>query len=414
MTALTKGWCPTLLSPMQSGDGWLARVKPRAAKISASEARIIADAARRCGNGQIDLTSRGNLQIRGLSPRSADQFADLVIAHGLASADPSVEAIRNVMASPLGADDPLAEFDSCGLAVEIEAMLAREPALLALPPKFGILVDGGGVLPLSDVSSDINVRACDGKLAVQLDGGTRAAICSPATATSTVIGLTLAFLHLSWERREPPHRMRELVSALGEDVIFAAAGLPASAARAVDRANTRSSISFIAGGDKGFFGAGLPYGRIDAETLASLADLSERFGDGSIRTTPWRTILLVGVAPSEAEALSRQVSDLGLITDPADPRLSIHACVGRRACANASVDTRRDASLFALAVPGAAVHVSGCAKGCAHQGPASFTLVGNNGRYDLVRDGSASDAPDLAALSFDEALTVIEQEAGAP
>jgi sulfite reductase beta subunit-like hemoprotein len=208
--------------------------------------------------------------------------------------------------------------------------------------------------------------------------------------------------------------MRELVSALGEDVIFAVAGLRASAARSVNRSNTRSSISFIAGGDKGFFGAGLPYGRIDAETLASLADLSERFGDGRIRTTPWRTILLVGVPPSEAEALSCQVSALGLITDPADPRLSIHACVGRRACPNASVDTRQDASLFALAVPGAAVHVSGCAKGCAHQGPASFTLVGNNGRYDLVRDGSASDAPDLAALSFDEALTVIEQEAGAP
>jgi precorrin-3B synthase len=64
MTALRKGWCPTLLSPMQSGDGWLARVKPSAAKLSASQARIVADAARRYGNGHIDLTSRANLQIR--------------------------------------------------------------------------------------------------------------------------------------------------------------------------------------------------------------------------------------------------------------------------------------------------------------------------------------------------------------
>ena len=30
-----KGWCPTLLSPMQSGDGWLARVKPSAGTLSA-------------------------------------------------------------------------------------------------------------------------------------------------------------------------------------------------------------------------------------------------------------------------------------------------------------------------------------------------------------------------------------------
>ena len=71
-----KGWCPTLLSPMESGDGWLARVKPSAGCVSAEAARLIADAARRHGNGHIDLTSRANLQVRGLSPRSA-QAQDL-------------------------------------------------------------------------------------------------------------------------------------------------------------------------------------------------------------------------------------------------------------------------------------------------------------------------------------------------
>ena len=62
-----KGWCPTLLSPMQSGDGWLARVKPSAGVLTAAAVRLIADAARRHGNGHIDLTSRANLQVRGLS-----------------------------------------------------------------------------------------------------------------------------------------------------------------------------------------------------------------------------------------------------------------------------------------------------------------------------------------------------------
>ncbi len=414
MTALRKGWCPTLLSPMQSGDGWLARVKPSAATIGASAARLIADAARRYGNGEIDLTSRANLQIRGLSPRSAEQFADVIISHGLASEHPSVESVRNVMASPLGADDPTASFDSHALAVEIEAMLAEEPALEALPPKFGVLVDGGGVLPLSDVSSDINVRACQGRLAIQLDGGTHAAFCSPVAAARIVKSLALAFLHLSWERRELPHRMRELVLSLGEDAIFTAAGLAGVAAPLADRSDSRSPIGFIPGRDKGFFGVGLPFGRIDAETLASLADLCERFGDGTLRTTPWRALVLVGVASSEADVLSRQICDLGLIVDSHDPRLGIHACVGRGACPNASVDTRRDASRFASALPGLTVHVSGCAKGCAHRGPTAVTLVGNNGRYDLVRDGSAGDAPVLTALSFDQALAAIKQEASAP
>ena len=198
-----KGWCPTLLSPMQSGDGWLARVKPSAGEVTAEAARIIADAARRHGNGHIDLTSRGNLQIRGLSPRSAEAFAETIIGAGLASANPSLEAVRNVMASPLGSDDPSAAFDSHAVARDIEAMLAGEPALWALPSKFGILVDGGGALPLSDASADIMVRAHGGQLAVCLDGGTLVALCLPSSLTETVKALALAFLHLSAQRSEP-------------------------------------------------------------------------------------------------------------------------------------------------------------------------------------------------------------------
>ena len=147
-----KGWCPTLLSPMQSGDGWLARVKPSAGCVSAEAARLIADAARRHGNGHIDLTSRANLQIRGLSPRSAQAFAEIIIGAGLANTNPLLEAVRNVMASPLGPDDPSASFDSHVVARDIEAMLVGEPGLWALPSKFGFLVDGGGALPLADIS----------------------------------------------------------------------------------------------------------------------------------------------------------------------------------------------------------------------------------------------------------------------
>ena len=202
-----KGWCPTLLSPMQSGDGWLARVKPSAGTLSAEAARLIADAARRHGNSHIDLTSRANFQIRGLSPRSAEIFAETIIAAGLASANPSLEAVRNVMASPLGPDDPSAAFDSHAVARDIEAMLAGEPALWALPSKFGILVDGGGALPLHDITADIMVRAGETGLAVQLDGGTLAALCAPSSLAETVKALALAFLRLSaqTERDAAPH-----------------------------------------------------------------------------------------------------------------------------------------------------------------------------------------------------------------
>ena len=66
-----RGWCPSLFAPMQSGDGLLLRVKPRLGVIPAPEARALADAARRLGNGMLGLTNRGNLQLRGFTEASA-------------------------------------------------------------------------------------------------------------------------------------------------------------------------------------------------------------------------------------------------------------------------------------------------------------------------------------------------------
>lgn len=408
-----KGWCPTLLSPMQSGDGWLARVKPTAATVSAAHARSIADAARRHGNGHIDLTSRANFQIRGLTPRSAELFAEIIVGEGLASARPSFEAIRNVMPSPLGPDDGSAAFDSHAVARDLEAMLGEEGALAALPSKFGVAVDSGGVLPLAGVTADIMVRADGGELAVQLDGGALAARCAPTALAETVKALALAFLHVSWERREPPRRMRTLVMTAGEEAIFSAAGLTPVAMPSTSPSGAPSPIGFISypARAEGSFGVGLPFGRIEAEALSGLADLSERYGDGSLRTTPWRALLLPQVAAVETSKLADEVGTLGLIADEADPRLHIFACVGAPSCQSASVDARGDASRLAAAVTATrdhTIHVSGCIKACAHRGSAAFTLVGRDGSYDLVRNGSAADQPALTGLSIEQAVALLQ------
>jgi precorrin-3B synthase len=402
-----KGWCPTLLSPMESGDGWLARVKPSAGCVSADAARLIADAARRYGNGHIDLTSRANLQVRGLSPRSAEEFAGTIIAGCLASTDPSVEAVRNVMASPLGPDDPSAAFDSHALARDIEAILAEEPALWALPSKFGVVVDAGGALPLADITADIMVRPGEGGLTVHLDGGTRATLCPPSSLAETVKAFALAFLRLSAERSDKPRRMRALVVAVGEEAIFAEAGLAAANAPTQLAPEAKSPIRLISLVEQvqSAFGVGLPFGRIEADALHALADLSHRYGDGSLRTTPWRALLLAGVSTRDETNLRDEVTALGLITDPTDPRLNIFACVGAPDCMSASVDARGDAARLAAAIRAArddSLHVSGCSKSCAHRGPASLTLVGRDGRYDLIRNGSAAGRPSLTGLTMDQ------------
>lgn len=411
-----KGWCPTLLSPMQSGDGWLARVKPSAGVLSAAAARLIADAARRHGNGHIDLTSRGNLQIRGLNPRSAEDFAETIIGAGLANTNPLLESVRNVIANPLGPDDSSAAFDSHAVARDIESMLAEEPVLWALPSKFGILVDGGGALPLADITADIMVRSGEGATAVHLDGGTLAAFCAPSSLTEAAKAFALAFLRLSAQRSEKPRRTRALVMAVGEEAIFAEAGLIAHAPIGLG-SEAKLPIGFISLGyrSRSAFGVGLPFGRIEADALNALADISERYGDGHVRTTPWRALLLTGIAAGEEDSLRDEVTALGLITDPADPRLNFFACVGAPDCMSAGVDARGDAARLATII-GAGhndmLHVSGCSKSCAHRGPASLTLVGRDGRYDLIRNGNATGRPSLVGLSIDQIEALLQSFKG--
>ena len=321
------------------------------------------------------------------------------------------------MTSPLGPDDPSAALNSNALARDIEAMLVGEPALWALPSKFGILVDGGGVLPLADVSSDIMVRSRRTGLAVHLDGGTLAAPCSPATVAEAVKALALAFLRLSAQRSEKPRRMRAWVMVVGEEAIFAEAGLIPVNASARLKSETKSSIGLISLGDQAqsAFGVGLPFGRIETHALHALADLSDRYGDGNLRTTPWRALLLTGIAFIDEANLRDEVRALGLITDSTDQRLNIFACVGAPDCMSASVDARGDAARLATAIRPArdeTLHVSGCCKSCAHRGSAALTLVGRDGCYDLIRNGSAAGRPSLTGLTIDQIEALLQSVKG--
>ena len=401
-----KGWCPTLFRPMQSGDGWLVRVAPRHATLSAADAGVVAEAAGRYGNGIIDLTNRGNLQIRGLTPASAERFADAMVAAGLAGGGHGPA----LLVSPLAGADPGVAPETIAIAAALEAAFAGAADLAVLPDKFLLAVNGGG---LEEIRADISVHAKGGRWVIRLDGDTLGAVCDAADIPGAVLRLARGFLALAGTER----RMRGLVRSVGADRVFQAAGLvPASVAlERLGCLTPAEIIGFQAYGPDiscfgGCFGLGIPFGGMDAERLKALAGLADRFGDGRLRVTPWRSVLLTGVAAAEAEALRRAAS--GWIIEAGDPRRRISACAGAPRCSSATVDARADAALLAVVLAAVRfaghLHVSGCAKGCAHPMPADVTLVGADGAYHLVRDGRAGDPPDRTGLTLAEAAGILK------
>jgi precorrin-3B synthase len=140
------------------------------------------------------------------------------------------------------------------------------------------------------------------------------------------------------------------------------------------------------------------FGHAHADALIKLARIAAGYGTRSIRPAPGRAILLIGVALHDAAALTSAARQIGFIVRADDPRRRIAACSGKPACASGLIATRSLASEIAQRLApsegGIAVHVSGCAKGCAHPGTAALTLIGTEQGCGLVRNGTARMRPD--------------------
>lgn len=160
-----KGWCPGALRPMLSGDGLVVRIRPRGGRLDAAQAAGIAELAARHGNGLIDLTSRGNLQIRGVSEDGYPALIEGLAELGLLDTDSEIEAQRNILVTPFWT----AADDTRPLAAELERALAS--ASLDLPTKFGFAIDDGHERVLAGASADIRIeRDRNRGLLVRADG----------------------------------------------------------------------------------------------------------------------------------------------------------------------------------------------------------------------------------------------------
>jgi len=400
-----KGWCPGALKPMETGDGLLARVRAPRGRLSLDQAAALAEAAIACGNGAIGLTARANFHLRGLSEATLADLHARLEASGLIDADPEIERLRNIVASPLDDLDPEALLDLAPSVASLETRLKADEALRQLPAKFSFVLDALGRLPLGDIEADICFEASrDGTLAVFVAGDDAlAARCAPAEAGDVAARLGLAFLVLAGAGEAAPRRMRALVERTGASAVFAEAACEAtSRARSQRHAVLRDILGVREFGAAFVVGAAAPFGEIEAARFRALIERARALGASGLRLTPWRAFLIVGLDRGGAAWLVDMMAELGFIVDADDPRLRVAACPGAPACMHGYRSVRDDATRWAQLLPkgdGVIVHVSGCAKGCARPNATAATLTATATGYDLILGGRAGDPPVRRSLS---------------
>ena len=360
-----KGWCPGALRPMLSGDGLVLRIRPHAGRLTPVQALAIADLSQQYGNGLIDLGSRAHLQLRGVSEADLPALHRSLLPLDLLDSDSEAEARRNILTTPLhrAGDETLA------LVAALEEALRQAPPL---PAKFGFAVDSGAGAILGAASADIRIERAEAGLILRADGRELGEEVSAGDAVPRAMELLHWFV-----AQDGAGRMARL--------------------RAVPPLNATTppltDLPPVPGPTEAGLCLALPFGQMTAAVLRGLAL-------APLRLTPWRSVILEGV--------SVRAPVPGLITDPDDPLLRVAACTGAPGCLSAEAPTRDLARRLAPLVPkGCVLHVSGCAKGCAHPGPARLTLTARAGRFDLIENGPAQAMPVLRGLTADDIPAIL-------
>jgi len=405
---LRRGACPGLSVPMQTGDGLLVRMLPVGTLPLGAFASLCA-AARQEGNGVVEVTARGSVQVRGLTPASAPRFA---IADGIP-----------VHAAPLAGLDPDEILDAEKLAAAVRRALARRGLAARLGPKVSVAIDGGGALRLDRLSAD--VRLCaelenDRAVFAVSVGGARAVplgLVAPEDASATVIRLLDVIANSGRGARA-----RDLLAIDGTDRFTSALGEwllgkgPELDSRL--RANRRMAVIGTHPLRKGLFGCGvgLAFGHADAAALENLTKAAGRRGATGLRAAPDRALIFIGFSPDRLRDFISDADQLGFIVRADDPRRFVVACAGAPICASAHIAARALAPRIAadcdqLLSDEFKIHVSGCAKGCAHPGPTALTVVGTPVGCSLVSNGTARDAP-FEIVRADELAAAIARSAG--
>jgi precorrin-3B synthase len=394
----------------EAADGGLARVRLPGGVLSAEQLEVLAAASAELGDGSLELTSRGNIQIRALSLGAPEELSDRLYAAGLL---PSIthERVRNILASPLSGLDKNSLYDVLPAAAELDRLLCARPELAELPGRFLFALDDGRG-DLAGVGADVAIRVLPapnrptaastaGEALLVLGGGS----CGLRVALADVAGVMTAAAEAflaeraaqgseAWRIAELEDGPARILARLGESEAAGGSGAAEVAREAAERVglaeaagdDAGTSVRLVAGCHQQRDGrvalvATVPLGSLGRAQAAALVEVA-RAGLGELRVTPWRSVVLGGLADTDAAV--ERLEAVGLVVEPDSPWNGVTACAGRPGCAKALADVRADARRVTPGIPaGRAVHWSGCERRCGRPAGEFIDVVAVRNGYSV-------------------------------
>lgn len=393
-------------------DHYMVRVRLPGCEMTAEQARTLATLAYQSGYNILDVTTRGNVQIQGLTIEALPGVRTALERAGLTSRQSGHDNVRNVTSHPWSGFDPEELLDTRDLAKGIQSMLVGDRDLADLPRKVNVALTGRPEAPAHAWTQDISYVATTGPegdvgfhllLAGTQGQSPRMAwhvpvFVSPDQVVDVTRAILETFRELGHRHNRQQVRMRYLVERIGADGMLLEVEkrlgtelprFPKGVARA---ARDESFVGWKAQKQDGLFALGVcvPVGRLTAEELDGLSVVARTFGDGTLRTTYDQGLVIPGIASRDREEAAYAVARFGLTFEPDPASRSMVACTGKQFCNIAVIETKGYAYRLIeelrrrrVQLHGIRIAMSGCPSNCANGFTADIGLKGLKVRHGL-------------------------------
>ncbi len=406
---------------------FMVRIRIPNGFLVSHQLRTVADLTERYARGFGDITVRQNIQLHWARIEDVPDIFFNLFRVGLTTMGACGDDTRNIVGCPLAGVDATEICDASPIAFQATTMLVGNPEFYNLPRKYKIGITGCRLWCSYPEINDIGLTAIErpsngereigfsvrvaGGLSTHPHFGVRLPVFVRWTQALTVIkGITEIFRdsHVLREDREKA-RLKFLFLKHGWTAETFLAELERRIGFSLDPdvletppSNVyRDHIGIHPQKQDGYYYAGFAIlrGRISAHEMRVVADLADRYGDGSIRTTNMQNIVVLNVPDAHLDALARDAAEAGLRLEGSSFWRGTIACTGTEFCKLAITETKGVARWLVeeleQRVPefdaNLKLHIAGCPNDCGQHWIADIGLQGAKVKID----GQMVDAYDV-------------------
>ncbi|MDB9390935.1 ferredoxin--nitrite reductase [Microcystis aeruginosa] len=418
-------WVGVFYRPVTPGR-FMMRLRVPNGILSSEQMRVLGEIVQRYGDdGNADITTRQNLQLRGIRIEDIPDIFQRLKSVGMTSVQSGMDNVRNITGSPMAGLDADELIDTRELVQKVQDMITNygqgNYQFSNLPRKFNIAIEGGRD---NSVHAEINDIAFvpaykEGELGfnVVVGGFFSAKRCEAAIPMNVwvrpnqeVVDLCRGILEVYRDNGLRANRQKSrlmwLIDEWGIEEfrtrVANQLGYPLATAAEKDAIDweKRDHLGVFPQKQEGlsYIGLCVPVGRLFADDMFDLARIAEVYGSGELRLTVEQNVIIPNIADENMATLLTEPLLAKFTPNPTPLQRALVSCTGAQFCNFALIETKNKAvdlirQLDAeLNIPrGVRIHWTGCPNSCGQPQVADIGLMGTKAR----KDGKTVEGVDL-------------------